>query len=107
MSNIQELSEVALELITYAGIAKSNYILALNEYKKGNVIEYENKIAQGDTNFVLAHNCHKKTLLDEIEMLQPNVSLLLVHAEDQLMNAESTKLMITEIVELYKLIIIK
>lgn len=102
MVNIEKLSEVAMEIITYAGLAKSNYLMALKECKQGRKEEAVKKLDEGSKEFAKAHECHGKILLDEMQTLEPQVSLLIVHAEDQLMSAETIKILVEELIELYK-----
>lgn len=102
MVNIEKLSEVAMEIITYAGIAKSNYLMALKECKQGRREEAIKKLEEGSQEFAKAHECHGKLLVDEMQTLEPQVSLLLVHAEDQLMGAETIKILVEELIEIYE-----
>lgn len=104
MANIERLSEVSLKIITYAGTAKSNYILALKSIKNGDESDYKAKMDLGDENFRQAHSFHIETLKEEAESLDPQVSMLLMHAEDQLMSAETIKFVITEMKEMIDLI---
>lgn len=102
MANVEKLSQVAMEIITYAGLAKSNYMLALNTYKEGNEEEAMAKMQEGSVHFSNAHKCHSTLLTEEMTTLEPQVSLLLVHAEDQLMGSENIKILVEEIIEVYK-----
>ncbi|OUQ59550.1 PTS lactose/cellobiose transporter subunit IIA [Tyzzerella sp. An114] len=101
MVDIEKVSMTAMEIITYAGLAKSNYLMALKDYKAGKKDEAFKKIEEGSAEFAKAHEVHSKVLTDEMEKLEPQVCLLLVHAEDQLMGAESIRLLVEELIELY------
>ena len=101
MVDIKKVSLSAMEIITYAGLAKSNYLIALKDYKSGKKEEALKKIEEGANEFSKAHNIHSQILTDEMEKLEPQVSLLLVHAEDQLMGAESIKILVEELIEIY------
>ena len=100
MVDIEKVSQLAMEMITYAGMAKSNYLLALKDYKAGK--EALKKIEDGAIEFTKAHEVHSQILTDEMEKLEPQVSLLLVHAEDQLMGAETLKILVEELIDIYK-----
>lgn len=82
-------------------MAKSNYILALNAIKKGELDVFEKSIKLGDENYKTAHNFHGDILKKEMETMEPQVSLLLMHAEDQLLNTETIRFLVMELVELY------
>lgn len=101
MINIEEISQNAMEIITYAGVAKSNYLEALEDYRKGNKEDALNKMESGSKVFTIAHEFHAKALTDEMQKLEPQVSLLLIHAEDQLMNAETIKILVKELMKMY------
>lgn len=101
MVDVEKISLTAMEIITYAGLAKSNYMMALKEYKTGNKDNAAQKMEEGSAAFLNAHEVHSKILTDEMETLEPQVCLLLVHAEDQLMGAETIKLFVEELMELY------
>lgn len=102
MIDIEKISAVAMEIITYAGLAKSNYLIALKECKQGRYEEAKVKLEEGSNEFVKAHKCHGKLLTVEMQTLQPQVTLFLVHAEDQLMSAETIKILVEELIEIYK-----
>lgn len=102
MPDIKMLTDISMEIISYAGMAKSNYILALNAIKRGELDVFEKNIKLGDENYKAAHNFHGDILKKEIETLEPQVSLLLMHAEDQLFNTETIRFLIMELVELYR-----
>ena len=101
MVDVEEISLKAMEIITYAGLAKSNYLMALKDYKAGKKEEAYKKIEEGSLKFAKAHEVHIKILSDEMEKLESQVSLLLVHAEDQLMGAENIRLLVEELIEIY------
>ncbi len=101
MASVESLAEIAMQIISYAGAAKSNYMMALSDLKLGNSEGYNIKMKEGDSNFIQAHEAHKGALTEEMQTLEPNISLLLAHAEDQLMHSETVKLFVSELAELY------
>lgn len=102
MVNIEQISEIAMQIITYSGMAKSCYMQALYLVKQGNFAEADKKIAEGDESFVEAHHGHGSLLQKEMDSEEPQTSLLMTHAEDQLMGAEMLKIVILELIEIYK-----
>lgn len=99
MVDTEKLAEVAMEIISYAGTAKSKYILAYEALKKGNIEESNEELKQAEENYIRAHKAHSKTLFEEVESKIPQVSLLLVHAEDQLMSVETIKFLTNELAQ--------
>lgn len=102
MVNIEKISETAMGIITYSGMAKSCYMQALYLAKEGKFSESDEKIKEGDDSFVEAHHGHGDLLQLEMSTEEPQISLLMTHAEDQLMGAEMLKLVIVELIEIYK-----
>ena len=99
--NLEEVSNIAMEIISYAGCAKSCYMNALQHYKKGENEEANDFILEGDKSMVVAHKSHASLLSIEMNQQEPQASLLLIHAEDQLMHAETIKILAEELKDVY------
>lgn len=91
-----------MQIITYAGVAKSCYMEALAAAKRGDFETASAAAQKGDESFVEAHHGHGALLQEEMETEEPRISLLMCHAEDQLTGAETLKTIILELIELYK-----
>lgn len=102
MISNEELEDICFEMISAVGSARSTYIEAIQEAKKGNFKEAENMIEEGSKLFVEGHHAHAKLVQAEASGDKPPVSLILVHAEDQLMSAEAFKIIATELIDVYK-----
>lgn len=78
------------QLIGFAGTARSNYIRAIDAYPKHDG-SYEALMEEANKSFQLAHEAHfnlyQSNPTDENEGL-----MLVMHAEDQLMCAETFKI---------------
>ena len=55
MADVTKLSECAMQIVTYAGCAKSCYMQALQEAKKGNWELVEPRIKEGEQFYRQAH----------------------------------------------------
>ena len=93
---------ICFQIITANGSAKSCYIEALQEVKKGNYARADELIAEGDKMVIEGHDIHLSLLAKESEGKKTEISLLLLHAEDQAMSTEVIKIMVLELIELYK-----
>lgn len=93
---------VCFQLITAAGGAKSNYIEAIQRAKKGQYEEAEELIRQGDELLKQGHQPHTDLIQQEAAGEDVKMSLILTHAEDQMMSTEIFKVMAEEMIELYK-----
>ena len=88
---MDNLELVSFQIISAVGVAKSSYIEAMKIAEKGDFDLAKAKIKEGDQEFVKGHEAHAETVV-------PNI--LLMHAEDQLMSAETIKMMALEIIKL-------
>ncbi len=98
MANVEQISQVAMQVITYAGMAKSNYLEALKYYREKDQTAYEQSMSNGDVSFSQAHEAHLQLLQQEMNTQEPQITMLMAHAEDQLMSAETIKTLIQEII---------
>ena len=95
---MDNLELVSFQIISAVGVAKSFYIEAMKIAEKGDFDLA--KIKEGDQEFVKGHEAHAGLIQKEAngEKVVPNI--LLMHAEDQLMSAETIKMMALEIIKL-------
>ncbi len=100
--HMEDLELICFQLITSAGAAKSNYIAAIQLAKEGNYKEAEKLIKEGDKLLIEGHAPHTDMIQKEAAGESMQMSLLLTHAEDQMMSTEVFKVMAEEMIELYK-----
>ena len=99
---MKNIEMTMIEIVSKAGCAKSKYIEAISlakEYKFG--LAYES-IEEGSKFLIDAHNIHADLIQKEAGGEKTNVSLIVLHAEDQLMSAETFKIIANEFIESYK-----
>lgn len=99
---MDELELVCFQIITAAGTARSNYIEAIQEVKKGNFDKSEELMKEGAKEFVQGHNVHSTLIEKEASGEKMNGSILVMHAEDQLMSAELFQIMAKEFIDTYR-----
>lgn len=93
---------VCFKIISSVGEAKSNYILAMEAARKHDFEKAEELMREGDSCFVEGHKAHGSLIQQEASGDKVEVSLLLVHSEDQLLGCETIKTMALEVIELHK-----
>jgi len=98
---MEGLELVAFQIISAVGTARSCYIEAIQEAKQKNYDRAKELIEEGDKSFVEGHDAHLKLLQEEAEGKGATTSLLVLHAEDQLMSAEGFKLIALEFIDVY------
>lgn len=93
---------IAFEIISNVGTAKSLAIEALRDVRQGKYDEAEGKLSEASKYFVNAHHAHSSLIQKEASGEKVELSLILMHAEDQMMSAETIKLLVEEMIEMYK-----
>lgn len=99
---LEEMQGVAFQIIAAVGEAKSSYVEAMALARKGEFESAKALIVQGDKMYSEASHYHLGLVQREAQGEQLPFSLILMHAEDQLLTTEVVKLMAIEIIELRK-----
>ncbi|QGZ97523.1 PTS lactose/cellobiose transporter subunit IIA [Mycoplasma sp. NEAQ87857] len=81
------------EIIAYSGEAKALFLEAYDCALELNYDLANSKIKEGKTLLNKTHQAHMELLTIEAQEEKSNISLLLVHAEDQFMSAENALIM--------------
>lgn len=92
----------SFQIISAVGMARSTYIEAIQEAKKGDFAAARSKLKEGEDFFNKGHSAHASLIQQEAggTPVQPN--LLLIHAEDQLMSAEGFHIIAQELIASYE-----
>lgn len=93
---------VCLQIITDVGNARSKYIEAIQEAKIGDYEACNALLKEGNESYQRGYRKHAQLVGKEAEGSKADLSLLLIHAEDQLMSAESFKILCNEFVDVYR-----
>lgn len=96
------MEEMLFGIIANVGMARSSYIEAIQAAKQGNYEEAEKLVKEGKAAFVEGHKTHAELITKEAQGDGFQCSLLLIHAEDQLMSAEQFGILSEEFIDLYK-----
>lgn len=91
-----------LEIISAAGQAKSYYIEAIQEAKLHHYEACNELIRKGNAMYAKGHKVHQHFVQEEAGGNTVTLSLLLSHAQDQLLSAESFKILCDEFIDLYR-----
>ncbi|UUX33112.1 PTS lactose/cellobiose transporter subunit IIA [Fundicoccus culcitae] len=101
MSEPENLEEV-MGLIMYGGDAKGKAIEAIEAAKSGDFDLAEEKMAEANESLVTAHKSQTSLLTSEAEGDNVEISLLLIHGQDHLMNAITFVDLAKEMVDIYR-----
>lgn len=99
---MEGLELICFEIIASVGGARSCFIEAISKAKVKDFEGAQNCIKEGEELFHVGHKAHAKLVAQEANQEKVELSLLLVHAEDQLMSAETFKIIANEFIDLYK-----
>lgn len=103
--DLEMMQEVAFKIIATIGEAKTKYILALKAIKKERDFESANKLIEEAKELAnKAHTYHFELIQQEAKGNQLPFSLMLMHAEDQLLTTETIKVLVEELIDIYKII---
>jgi PTS system cellobiose-specific IIA component len=98
----EELGQISFMIITFAGTAKSDAMLAIYAAKDGKFDEAKLKLEEAEKNIIEAEKQHADLVQQEAAGTEIKIPLLLMHAEDQLLSTQTIILMAEEFVSLYK-----
>ncbi|GGI01380.1 MULTISPECIES: PTS lactose/cellobiose transporter subunit IIA [Mammaliicoccus] len=99
---MEKYEQIAFQIITHVGMAKSTYMQAIKEAKDGNFKESEDLIVEGNQFLVDGHKVHKDLIQAEASGEAIPLNLLLMHAEDQLISTEVIKEMAKELIYVHQ-----
>ena len=99
---MEGLELIAFEIISNVGMAKSLAIEALRVVRSGNYAEGEERLSEAAKYLTEGHHAHTSLIQKEAAGEKTEFSLMLMHAEDQMMSAETLKIMADEMIQLYQ-----
>lgn len=99
---MEEMEMICFQMISSVGMAKSSYVEAMRAAAKGSFEEAAEKIKEGDEFYAKGHDAHADLIAQEANGNPVQISLILMHAEDQMMSTETIRLMAEENIKLYQ-----
>ncbi|MFV0479044.1 MAG: PTS lactose/cellobiose transporter subunit IIA [Anaerorhabdus sp.] len=99
---MKDLELSCFKIISAVGEAKSDYIEAMRKARDNRLEEARECLVKGKAISIEGHKAHAELIQKEANGEDVKVNLLLLHAEDQLMTAETVYIMAEEIIELYE-----
>ncbi|MEC0238250.1 PTS lactose/cellobiose transporter subunit IIA [Paenibacillus kribbensis] len=98
---MDEYQEIIMGIITNAGVAKSKAMEAIALAQKGQTQLAAERLEEGKDELVKAHKLQTRLIQQEAGGTVHEITLLMVHAQDHLMSAITTKDLAGHMVELY------
>ncbi|WP_301185389.1 PTS lactose/cellobiose transporter subunit IIA [Faecalibaculum rodentium] len=90
---MDNLELICFQMISNAGMAKSTFVEAMQEAEAGNFDAAQTKIEEGKNFLVTGHGVHAGLIQKEAAGEKTDLTLLLMHAEDQLLSCETLEIM--------------
>ena len=100
--DMSPMEEACFQIIASVGTAKSNYIKAIQVAKDGKLDEARKLVEEGNEAYLQGHEVHMGLLQEDAATIGIHVSLLLVHSEDQLIQAETFRVIALDFIDLYE-----
>lgn len=97
-----DLEQVAFNIILHAGNARSYYFEALKLAREGNFVNVQEQITKAKKELIEAHRMQTILLQQEADGKKQKLSLVLVHAQDHLMNTILAQDLIQEMILMYQ-----
>lgn len=97
-----EINQVAMVLIANSGDARSKFMEAIALAKDRDFDQAQDKFDEGKASLRLAHQAQTDLLTQEAGGERVALSLLLLHAQDHLMNAMTVRDFAQELIDLYQ-----
>lgn len=98
----EDLEMTIFSIISAVGTARSMYIEAIHLAKDGKFDEAEQMVKDAQDVFVEGHHAHAALIQRAAAGESIDASMLLMHAEDQLMSAEGFGILADEFISVYK-----
>lgn len=98
----EEMQSMSFQIISYAGDAYSSFAEAIDKAKVYDLEESERLIKYGQEQLTHAHKSQTELLVAEANEEEMPFSIIMVHAQDHLMNAVMYERIAKEFIELYK-----
>lgn len=98
-----DLEQVACNIILHAGNARSYYFEALRLAREGDFLKVKELVSKAKQELIKAHHMQTVLLQQEADGHKTKLSLILVHAQDHLMNTILAQDLIQEMILLYEI----
>ncbi|WP_082825212.1 PTS lactose/cellobiose transporter subunit IIA [Paenibacillus jamilae] len=95
-------TEIVFQIILYAGNARSSAMEAIELAKAGKFQESREELASAKKELVSSHKIQTRIIRKEAAGEKTEMSVMMVHAQDHLMNAITIHDMASEFIDLYE-----
>jgi PTS system cellobiose-specific IIA component len=100
--DMTSLEQIVMELVVNGGDARSKAMQAIKAAKKGDMNLAKQKINESNEALNKAHEIQTSLIQNEAAGDHVQVTLLMVHAQDHLMNAMTIRDLAQEMIDMYE-----
>lgn len=97
-----DMETIIMELVVNGGNARSKALEAITAAGKGDFTTAEAKMAECQESVIQAHHSQTELLQAEVNGEPTTVTLLMVHAQDHLMNAITVRDLAQQMIQMYR-----
>ncbi|WP_163100196.1 PTS lactose/cellobiose transporter subunit IIA [Peribacillus alkalitolerans] len=97
-----EIEQIAFQIISSSGDALSTMMKALQFGREGNFSEADQLMKDASALLSKAHKAQTELIVKEARGEKSEYSIMMVHAQDHMMNALLAQTLISEMLSLYK-----
>ena len=98
----EELIKISFGIIGYSGEAKGKAFEAISEAKKGNIESARKKLKESNAIISKAHDYQTEMIRKEARREKSEIGIIIIHAQDHLMNTINYQTLASEIIDLYE-----
>jgi PTS system cellobiose-specific IIA component len=99
---MENLESIIFQIILHGGNGRSAAMEAVYSAKKGDFESAKEKLKEADLSLKEAHHIQTSLIQGEIRGEKTEISLLMIHAQDHLMNAVTVRDLAAEMINLYQ-----
>ena len=99
---LEEIQNIAFEMIGAAGLARQTYQKAIDKAKEGAFEEAKELLKQGNQQLTEGSRKHFAIIQEEAEGVEQPNSVLFIHAEDQLIMSEIMRDNTIQLIDVYQ-----
>lgn len=100
--NKEEINQTAFQIISYSGAAFSHFFNAIEAARNNDFEKSKLLFEEGEKNLTEAHQVQTKLLVNESRGETIDCNIIMIHAQDHLMNSILLKELAKEIIQIYK-----
>lgn len=97
-----DMETIIMELVVNGGNARSKALEAITAAGKGDFATAEAKMEECQESMIQAHHSQTELLQAEVNGEPTTVTLLMVHAQDHLMNAITVRDLAQQMIQMYR-----